>query len=158
MSLDRTSERTADAGRVGGGAWPIGARAAVRLAWAATSVAVLSGVLFLALLALNSRDPDVVTYGYWDAGAVTAIIFPVVGAIIVSRQSRNALGWLFCLMGLSSGLSGVRRDIRGAVPQPQDRPEPRLQLSSASSRSPTAPGPPSAPERRGSAEKVRSTP
>jgi hypothetical protein len=107
LSLDRTSDRTADAGRVGGGAWPIGARAAVRLAWAATSLAVLSGVLFLALLALNSRDPDVVTYGYWGAAAVTAIIFPVVGAIIVSRHPRNALGWLFCLMGLSSGLSGV---------------------------------------------------
>ncbi len=107
MSLDRTSGRTADAGRVDGGAWPMGARAAVRLAWTITALAISSGVSFLALLALNSRDPGVITYEYWGAQAVTAIIFPAVGALIVSRHPRNALGWLFCLIGLSSGLSGL---------------------------------------------------
>ncbi len=104
MSLDRTSDLTADARRMGGGA---GARAAARLAWSITALAILSGMLFLVLLALNSRAPDVVTYEYWGAQAVTAIVFPAVGALIVSRHPRNALGWLFCLMGLSSGLSGL---------------------------------------------------
>lgn len=107
MSLDRTSGRTADAGRVDGGVWAMGARTAVRLAWTITALAISSGVLFLALLALNSRDPDVVTYEFWGAQAVTAIIFPAVGALIVSHHPRNALGWLFCLIGLSSGSSGL---------------------------------------------------
>ena len=106
MSLDRTSDRTADARRVDGGT-KAAARTAVRLAWSITALAAVSGVLFLVLLALNSRDPDVVTYEYWGAQAVTAIVFPAVGALIVSRHPRNALGWLFCLMGLSSGLSGL---------------------------------------------------
>lgn len=104
MSLDRMSGRAADARRVGGGACAVRTRTAVRFAWLITTLAVSSGVLFLAL---NSRDRDVVTYEYWGAQAVTAIVFPAVGALIVSRYPRNALGWLFCLMGLSSGLAGV---------------------------------------------------
>jgi signal transduction histidine kinase len=107
VSLDRPSGRTTDARRVGGGVWTVKARTAVRFAWSITALAISSGVLFLALLAQNSRDPDVVTYEYWGAQAVTAIVFPAVGALIVSRHPRNALGWLFCLMGLSSGLSGL---------------------------------------------------
>jgi signal transduction histidine kinase len=106
VSLDRTSDRAADAGRVDGGT-KTGARTAVRLAWLITALAISSGVSFLALLALNSRDPDVVTYEFWGAQAVTAMVFPAVGALIVSRIPRNALGWLFCLMGLSSGFSGL---------------------------------------------------
>ncbi len=106
MSLDRTSGRKADARRAGGGT-KAGARTAVRLAWSISALAISSGVLFLVLLALNNRDPDVATYEYWGAQAVAAIVFPAVGALIVSRHPRNALGWLFCLMGLSSGLSGL---------------------------------------------------
>ncbi len=103
MGLDLTPGQTVGARRAGGG----GRATAARLAWATATIAASSGVLFLVLLAVNSRSPDVVVYEYWGAQAVTAIVFPVVGAIIVSRYPRNALGWLFCLMGLSSGLSGV---------------------------------------------------
>jgi signal transduction histidine kinase len=103
VGLDLTPGQTVGARRAGGG----GRATAARLAWATATIAASSGVLFLVLLAVNSRSPDVVVYEYWGAQAVTAIVFPVVGAIIVSRHPRNALGWLFCLMGLSSGLSGV---------------------------------------------------
>jgi hypothetical protein len=91
---------------VGGGGKAVAGPAA-RLAWSITALAISSGVLFLVLLVLNSRDPDVVTYEYWGAQAVMAMVFPTVGALIVSRHTRNALGWLFCLVGLSSGLSGL---------------------------------------------------
>jgi two-component system NarL family sensor kinase len=106
VSLDGTPGRPA-AARCGSDAGKPFAGPSVRLAWAITTTAISSGVLFLALLALNSRYPGVVTYEYWGAEAVTAIAFPVVGALIVSRHPHNALGWLFCLMGLSSGISGV---------------------------------------------------
>ncbi len=106
MSLDRTPDLTAGAGRAGGGGKAVTGPAA-RLAWSIPALAIASGVLFLVLLVLNSRDPDVVTYEYWGAQAVTAIVFPVVGALIFSRHPRNALGWLFCLIGLSSGLAGL---------------------------------------------------
>jgi signal transduction histidine kinase len=105
VSLNRTLSRTAGAGRRGGGAKLKSARTAARLAWSISALAVAFGGLFLVLLALNSRDPEASTYEYWGADAVTAIIFPVVGALIVSRQPRNALGWLFCVMGFSMGLA-----------------------------------------------------
>jgi signal transduction histidine kinase len=76
---------------------------AVWLAWLVSVLAVLSGVLFLLLLILNSADPRVDTYDYWGAGAVMAIVFPVVGALIVSRYPANALGWVFCFIGFFTG-------------------------------------------------------
>jgi signal transduction histidine kinase len=78
----------------------------VWFAFSVSTLAVVFGGLFMVLLALNSRDPEVSTYEYWGADAVTAIVFPAVGALIVSHHPRNMLGWLFCLMGLSSGLAG----------------------------------------------------
>ena len=78
MSLDRTSGRTVGAGRVGGGGKAVAGPAA-RIAWSITALAISSGVLFLVLLVLNSRDPDVVTYEYWGAQAVMAMVFPAVG-------------------------------------------------------------------------------
>ena len=80
-------------------------RTASWLAWSISALAAAFAGLFLVLSALNSRDPEVITYEYWGAEAVTAIVFPVVGALIVSHYPANALGWLFCLMGFSSGLS-----------------------------------------------------
>ncbi len=62
------------------------------------------GVLFLVLLALNSADPRVDTYEYWGASAIMAIVFPVVGALIVSRYPANTLGWVFCLIGFFIGV------------------------------------------------------
>jgi chemotaxis receptor (MCP) glutamine deamidase CheD len=38
-------------------------------------------------------------------GLVTLLTFSVVGAIIASRQPRNAIGWIFCSIGLVVGLS-----------------------------------------------------
>ena len=33
------------------------------------------------------------------------LTFSVVGAVVVSRHPRNAIGWIFCTMGLAAGLS-----------------------------------------------------
>jgi hypothetical protein len=87
---------------VDGGVELVGARAA-RLAWSIAALAISSGVLFLVLLALNSRNPQVSTYDYWGASAVMAIVFPVVGALIVSRYPANTLGWVFCFIGFFTG-------------------------------------------------------
>lgn len=48
----------------------------------------------------------------------------MVGALIVSRQPRNAPGWLFCLIGLSSGASGVALEYAtyGLVARPDTLP------------------------------------
>ncbi len=38
---------------------------------------------------------------------VVAVVFPAVGALIVSRYPANALGWVFCAIGLSGGIGEV---------------------------------------------------
>src|ERR1035437_8460108 len=39
--------------------------------------------------------------------AVVPIGFGIVGALVASRQFRNATGWLFLFVGLVAGLQGV---------------------------------------------------
>ncbi len=73
-------------------------RAAVA-GWTLSALAAAFGGLGMLLDILN-HDP----YPYWLAGVVLATIYPYVGALIVSRQPRHALGWLLCLIGLGCGL------------------------------------------------------
>jgi hypothetical protein len=91
-------------------------RAAPWLAW---SLVVLSVVLFVGGIALaltaGSGAAVELTYGSeaeLDSAILnlaTVLTFSVVGAIIASRQPRNAIGWIFCGMGLVVGLNVLAR-------------------------------------------------
>jgi hypothetical protein len=37
--------------------------------------------------------------------ALLAITFPLVGAVVAARRPQNPLGWIFCVIGLSYGLT-----------------------------------------------------
>ncbi len=106
MSLDRTSSQTADARRIADGAGPTGARTTARFAWSIVGLSAVFEGLFVFLLILNSAHPKVDTYDYWLADVIMAVIFPAVGALIVSRYPGNALGWLFCVAGLFIATGG----------------------------------------------------
>ena len=86
------------------------ARAAPWLAW---SLATLSVVLLVGGIAFaqmtRSTAPERPYYGPGDAVVIliTVLTFSVVGAIIASRQPRNAIGWLFCGVGLMVGINGL---------------------------------------------------
>jgi hypothetical protein len=83
-------------------------RAAPWLAWslATLSVMLLVGGLSFALMT-RSTAPGRPYYGPDDAVIImTAVLtFSVVGALIASRQPRNAIGWLFCGVGLIVGIN-----------------------------------------------------
>src|ERR687898_1954604 len=85
-------------------------RAAPWLAW---SLVTLSVVLLVGGIALNqmtrSTAPQRLYYGPVDAVfyLATVLTFSVVGAIIASRQPRNAIGWLFCGVGLVMGINSL---------------------------------------------------
>src|SRR5215218_7249843 len=83
-------------------------RAAPWLAW---SLVTLSVVLLVGGLALDQM-PRSISPGrpYYDPVdtvfyLATVLTFSVVGAIIASRQPRNAIGWIFCGIGLVVGLN-----------------------------------------------------
>jgi hypothetical protein len=87
-------------------------------AWLAWSLVVLSvallGIGFLLSLATSSLVPDLSSRETEDANVVTVLItllpFSVVGAIIASRHPRNAIGWLFCGVGVMEGLNSFAGD------------------------------------------------
>ena len=88
----------------------MGRRAAAWLAW---SLVGLSGALLVGGISLSLSKRSTVPKLPYD-GAVGAIFtltpmltFSVVGAIIASRYPRNAIGWLFCSMGLVVGLNAL---------------------------------------------------
>jgi hypothetical protein len=81
--------------------------------WLAWSLMVLSVVLLVGGLALDlmtrSTAQERPYYGPVDAVfyLATVLSFSVVGAIIASRQPRNAIGWLFCSVGLVMGINSL---------------------------------------------------
>lgn len=83
--------------RAGSGSW----RAWV--AWLVCGLSVLFGVSFLVFLLLNRGHSQVETYDYWGASAVMAIVFPIVGALIVTYSRAATLGWVFCGVGFFTG-------------------------------------------------------
>jgi MFS family permease len=87
-------------------------RAAAWLAWSLVvlSVVLLVGGISFALMA-RSSVPD--PYDGLVTLSVLALAFSVVGAIIASRQSRNAIGWIFGGVGVTIGLSSFAGDYAG---------------------------------------------
>ena len=91
----------------------ISRRAAAWLAWSlvALSVALLLGGIALARTT-RATVPEL-TYGSQaelDSAVlslVTVLTFSVVGAIVASRHPRNAIGWIFCTMGLVVGIQAL---------------------------------------------------
>jgi hypothetical protein len=88
-------------------------RTAAWLAWSLVglAVALLAGGISLALVARSFGTELQLTYGS-VAGPFNVIVslvglltFSVVGAVIASRQPRNAIGWIFCGIGPMVGLN-----------------------------------------------------
>ncbi|HET7272481.1 MAG TPA: hypothetical protein VFI90_15520, partial [Rubrobacter sp.] len=89
----------------GRGVGGTGSRAASWLAW---SLMALSVALLLGGIALSNATErpyygpvNVIFY------LATVLTFSVVGAIIASRQPRNAIGWIFCGVGLVMGINSL---------------------------------------------------
>jgi hypothetical protein len=107
------TQRTAEQCRGVGGK---NSRAAAWLAWSlvALSVALLVGGLVLSRAA-SSTVADLQFGGETKSASVVAdlvtlLIFSVVGAVIVSRQPRNTIGWLFCGVGVAVSLNSFAGD------------------------------------------------
>ncbi|QIN83845.1 hypothetical protein GBA63_15265 [Rubrobacter tropicus] len=92
--------------RVGGGRRRAGTRASSGLALSVCLLCVgfASGSLILAVLNGRTLDEILVQEGILTVAVLTAA-FSVVGALIVSHRPGNAIGWIFCAVGLFQGLA-----------------------------------------------------
>jgi hypothetical protein len=78
------------------------ARLAAPLAWSVWALSVAFVVFGLLFLFLNGSFEDLLDESL-GIDAVFGLAFPTVGAIIASRRPGNAVGWIFCAIGLCGG-------------------------------------------------------
>jgi hypothetical protein len=77
---------------------------AARMAWSLCIIcAVCSGlaIVFSALNPYNSAVDLKMIEGILDL----ALPYPILGALVVSKQPRSAIGWIFCTVGLLQGVN-----------------------------------------------------
>jgi hypothetical protein len=79
------------------------ARIAAPLAWSLWAFSVAFTGLGLLLLFLNGSFENLLDESL-GIDAVLALTFPTVGAIVASRRPGNAVGWIFCAIGLCGGV------------------------------------------------------
>lgn len=79
-------------------------RTASRVAWGLWLVTTLIVLATVWLLVLNHFAEPPGGFGFPGFSSIFALAFTSIGALIVSRHSRNRIGWVFLLAGLASGL------------------------------------------------------
>ena len=81
------------------------ARTAKMIAWSvwALTAALVAGAI--ALTVLNRSTVDANTASFYPLIWLSALSFVTVGSLIARRHPANAIGWLFCVMGV--GLAGL---------------------------------------------------
>ena len=89
------------------------ARATSWLAWALWTLTLMSFVVMGVFRFLNSssptavpRNPLVLDFGFW----LLFVSFGTVGALVASRWPKNAIGWIFCWLGLSFSLGSASEE------------------------------------------------
>ena len=80
-------------------------RTASWVAWSMCVVSLASTALALLLLALNLSYPNPYVFDLWVQGTVIPITCSATGVIIASRRPRHPIGWLFCTVGLLTGVN-----------------------------------------------------
>lgn len=99
-----------------------------KLAWgiAGVSLALMAATLVLMFVDRGASLPDNV--GSWTAAdvldVVSSIGVPILGVVIVSKQPKNAIGWVFLVAGLTLGLAtfGQTYALHTLVAQPGSAP------------------------------------
>ncbi len=78
-----------------------------RLAWGLLGLCVALTAAGMVFAVLNRGAAQVNTLGSPEFDALFSVVylaFPVVGALIASREPRNAIGWMFLAVGLGRGI------------------------------------------------------
>jgi hypothetical protein len=75
-----------------------------RWAWAICGLSWALAIAAMALAGVNGLSPHIYVVNHYAIGTVTALFYPLIGALVVSRDRRSLLGWLMCLDGIFLGV------------------------------------------------------
>jgi len=81
-------------------------RTASWVAWAVSLALLALGVVF-SVLTRSTPDPNAFGVAFDALLSLNLLAFPTVGALVATRHPGNAIGWLFCAVGVSFGLSSA---------------------------------------------------
>src|SRR5215217_3324479 len=95
---------TKEARKEGRGVGRMSGRTAAQLAWSACALSLALTALTGLLIVLLLRS-DTPIYYYWLETSMVAVGYSTVGAIVASRLPESPIGWLFCAIGLTFGVS-----------------------------------------------------
>jgi signal transduction histidine kinase len=91
-------------------------RTATRLAWGLWALSLGLVGLFVVTAVTYRGINSGLNVVFNAESAFTALVFPVVGAIIASRRKENPVGWILLVIGLSAGVSAILNVYAGEVP------------------------------------------
>ncbi len=85
-------------------------RSASWLAWSLWALSLTSAVVSAVFRSLNPGAPKAVfqeplVFDIWFL--LVSLSFATVGALVASRQPRNAIGWIFCALGVCNSLAAA---------------------------------------------------
>ena len=81
-------------------------RTASLMAWSMCALSLALTALSLLLLNLNYSHPGVPIWEFWAPNTLITVGFSTVGAVIAPRlPPNNPIGWLFCAIGLLTGVT-----------------------------------------------------
>jgi len=85
-------------------------RSASWLAWSLWALSLTSAVVSAVFRSLNPGAPKAVSqeplvFDIWFL--LVSLSFATVGALVASRQPRNAIGWIFCALGVCNALAAA---------------------------------------------------
>lgn len=75
-----------------------------RLAWLLGGLTLTLLLVWALLLASHITVPGAAPYEYWKENLLTALVYTALGVLIANRQPWHPIGWLFVVIGLSSGV------------------------------------------------------
>jgi len=101
------------------------------LAWLIAAVTVVAGIAqFWLAFARGSAVPGLpAVTGNDIVAGLPFLVFPLVGAVVVSRQPGNAIGWLFCASGFITVIANLAGEYAFAGLVPGHRPLPAAGLA-----------------------------
>jgi MFS family permease len=75
-----------------------------RLAWVLCGLSWAMAIAAMALAGVNGMSAEAYITNHYAIGTITAIFYPLIGALVLRLDRRSPLGWVLCSVGILLGV------------------------------------------------------